>query len=452
MDALDENFTEFTGNYVAQYNKALASLEILMRGDVRDLLLYNPGAKARVLTIGSFNVFFQECLARYDLVYHTQGDIIGFKAFVGTEDEVFLYFGMEKVKETGYEVTLFGTVLEKAGKVASVLRRKWRSLGDSLYNAVHDYLKGPVVLEGAAGAAGAAAAPENGGLVGISKVRKQRLTNLRNAPRNSAFMGGPPDLAPQHEPEYSNNEHIELPRFNELSLKSRLTNVESEVVHRFAIATKEHKYDHVSDVNDVLLAPKDRGDILNDVLRLSNNNFMCGGISLGYIPHSIQNADIVLVIVEWDAAGVEDYSYNAGFATLKVKPTALEIDLICTNIGYKHGGLLLMDKVFKIAQILGIEKVELKSVTNKATLDFYKRLGFKKVSAENNFAKETKGGLIPYRRRITRRANGAAGAAAAGAGAAAAANKAKNAKKNTKKNRKPSTQEMYNKQNSLWNK
>lgn len=474
MDAPNENFTELTDNYVVKFDRALASLEILMRGNVMDLLMYDPGAQARVLDIMFFDNYFQECLARYGLVYHEQADIKGFKAFVGTEDEVFLYFGMENVGDVGYEVTVFGTVYEKANKVASVLRRRWRSLGDSLFNAVNDYLQGPVALEGlkvlapaaAAQAAPAAQAPAaqapaaapNVFQPKIAAMRKQRLKNLYMPP-GSGFMNVPHG-AVVDEPMYNTNENVEVPGNAGVLLRTRLENVERNVDSFFVFYTKDGAYDHLVSESDFTINKSQIYAVIKSPVKyLAQRQFLCDGINKPYIEESIDRADIVILLLETDSAGVEDYSYTGGFATLLVKPNAVEIDLICANIGYKYGGRLLMDRVFKITQALGLEKVELGSVSNKATLDFYRRMGFKKVPAENNFAKVvTAKELTPYRRRITRKHRGAAGAAAAGAGAAGAAaaavaNKAKkNAKKNTQKNKKPSTQEMYNKQNGLWEK
>jgi hypothetical protein len=467
MDAPNENFTEFTENYVVKFDRALASLEILMRGNVLDLLMYDPGAQARVLDIMFFDNYFQECLARHGLVYHEQADIKGFKAFVGTEDEVFLYFGMENVGDAGYEVTIFGTVYEKANKVASVLRRRWRSLGDSLFNAVNDYLQGPVPLEGlkvlapapaAAEAAQAPAAAPNVFQPIIAAMRKQRLKNLYMPP-GSGFMNVPHGASVE-EPMYNTNENVEVPGNAGVLLRTRLENVERNVDSFFVFYTKDGAYDHLVSESDFTINKSQiYAAIKSPVKYLAERKFLCDGINKPYIEESIDKADIVILLLETDSAGVEDYSYTVGFTTLLVKPNSVEIDLICANIGYKYGGRLLMDRVFKITKALGLEKVELGSVSNKATLDFYRRMGFKKVPAENNFAKVVIAkGLTPYRRRITRKhrgAAGAAGAAAAGAGAAAAAvaNKAKkNAKKNTQKNKKPSTQEMYNKQNGLWGK
>ncbi len=462
MDAPNENFTELTENYVVKFDRALASLEILMRGNVMDLLMYDPGAQARVLDIMFFDNYFQECLARHGLVYHEQADIKGFKAFVGTEDEVFLYFGMENVGDAGYEVTVFGTVYEKANKVASVLRRRWRSLGDSLFNAVNDYLQGPVPLDGlkvlapaAAAQAPAAQAPAAAPNVFqpiIAAMRKQRLKNLYMPP-GSGFMNVPPG-AVVDEPMYNTNENVEVPGNAGVLLRTRLENVERNVDSFFVFYTKDGAYDHLVSESDFTINKSQIYAVIKSPVKyLAERQFLCDGINKPYIEESIDKADIVILLLETDSAGVEDYSYTGGFVTLLVKPNAVEIDLICANIGYKYGGRLLMDRVFKITKALGLEKVELGSVSNKATLDFYRRMGFKKVPDENNFAKVvTAKGLTPYRRRITRKHRGAAAGAGAAA-AAAVANKAKkNAKKNTQKNKKPSTQEMYNKQNGLWEK
>ena len=136
---------------------------------------------------------------------------------------------------------------------------------------------------------------------------------------------------------------------------------------------------------------------------------MCLGINYSYIKTSIKKSDIVLLLYEQNEK--KDDTYIAGIATFIVKDNAIEIDLICSQLGYKMAGRLLMNKVIKIAKKLGKGKVELLSVSNP-DIQFYKRLKFKKVRSNNEFAKQgTRKRLIAFRRRIThKKPAGGAGA------------------------------------------
>ena len=107
-------------------------------------------------------------------------------------------------------------------------------------------------------------------------------------------------------------------------------------------------------------------------------------------------------------------------------------------------GKLLLHKIMRIAMRLGKEKIELLSVDNPHTLQFYQRFGFKKVPPYNAYAQEGKyKKLIAYRRRISRK-NGKA------APPKAAAAKAVNAKNKTYKKKNKSNNNLWAMQNALW--
>lgn len=200
---------------------------------------------------------------------------------------------------------------------------------------------------------------------------------------------------------YNSNRGYESPNLKDVKLVSHF-NSNTHVDHQFIIAIKNKEYiDAVdederisySDLNNIILLP---------VWSLSMKQFLCIGLSKSFLKDSIIRSDITIALVEPTAE--RDDSYFAGVATLIVKDDAIEIDTICSQIGYKMGGRLLMNKIITIARKLGKSKIELLSLKNPSTVRFYKRFLFKKVRSNNNFGKiGTRKGLLPLRRRITRK-------------------------------------------------
>jgi hypothetical protein len=198
---------------------------------------------------------------------------------------------------------------------------------------------------------------------------------------------------------YNSNREYESPDLKDMSLISHF-NLNKPVKHKFIIAVKNKEYiDAIdederisySDLNDIILLP---------VWNLSVKRFLCVGVSESFVKDSIIRSDITIALVEPTAE--RDDTYFAGVATLIVKDDAIEIDTICSQIGYKMGGRLLMNKIITIARKLGKQKIELLSLKNPSTVRFYKRFLFKKVRSNNNFGKAgTRKGLLPLRRRIT---------------------------------------------------
>jgi len=187
---------------------------------------------------------------------------------------------------------------------------------------------------------------------------------------------------------------------NNTNLKLISYFLKKDVPYQFLIASKKMYEDKIASEGTLI----DSSDILERILipseLLAVKKFMCLGINYSYIKISIKKSDIVLLLYEQNEK--KDDTYIAGIATLIVKDNAIEIDLICSQLGYKMAGRLLMNKVIKIAKKLGKEKVELLSVGNPDTIQFYKRLQFKKVKSSNEFAKQgTRKRLIAFRRRIT---------------------------------------------------
>ena len=237
----------------------------------------------------------------------------------------------------------------------------------------------------------------------VKEERKKKLEALRNTyvlEQNTKNV-----LLPNNTNYYNSNEEFELPNASNTKLISRLEN-NTPVKHKFVVAVKDNAYMHAADEEERISYTVLNELVLLPAWSLSSEKFLCKGIvSTNYVKDSIIRSDITVALIEPTAE--DDDSYFAGIATLVVKADAIEIDVICSQIGYKMAGKLLMNKVMQIATKLGKSKVELLSVKNPETVAFYKRFLFKKVAPNNNFAKQgTRKGLIAFRRRITRKNKG----------------------------------------------
>ena len=244
--------------------------------------------------------------------------------------------------------------------------------------------------------------------------RKKKLESMRNTfvleqdSKNSHV--------PNNTNYYESNAEYVMPNITNTHLISRLEN-NTPVKHKFIVAVKDKAYIDAADEEERISYTDLNEIVLLPAWNLSAEKFLCKGIvATSYVKDSIIRSDITVALVEPTAE--EDDSYFAGVATLVVKPDAIEIDVICSQIGYKMAGRLLMNKVMQIAIKLGKSKVELLSVKNPDTVAFYKRFLFKKVAPNNNFAKQgTRKGLIAFRRRITRKNKASNNKSAGGAGA-----------------------------------
>ncbi len=254
----------------------------------------------------------------------------------------------------------------------------------------------------------------------LKENRKTKLLSLRN--RFVANQSKKNNKLPNNNNYYESNAEYTVPNLKNTTLLSKL-NYNSPVSHAFLVAVKDSAHIHAVDESERIPYSELNEAVLLPAMSLSAEQFLCKGIvASGYLKDSILRSDIVVALVE--PAEEKNDSYFVGLATLVVKEDALEIDVICTQIGYKLAGKLLMNKVITISTKLGKSKIELLSVKNPETVAFYKRLLFKKVAPNNNFAKQgTRKGLIAFRRRTTRKKSnsnepaGGAGASGAAAGA-----------------------------------
>lgn len=311
---------------------------------------------------------------------------------------------------------------------ATNIKANWKKIVEGIYAATVSYLKGeecdPVLAAKAAEATATAArkAEEKQILQNkkakkttrrkliafekILKTTRKKLSTQNNGLANSSNIN-----------KYSSNEGYHTPTVKNVTLKSRIHGNNKDLPYTINIAiNKEEIKKRLVDagLKDIIEDKDISEKVYKPIFTQIYERNLCKGISANFVKKSIignsntghKSADIVLLMREvMPAETVADNTYVAGMATLIVKSRAIEVDVICSQVAYKMAGSLLMNKIVEIARALGKEKIELMSVHSRDTVQFYTRkFGFKRVKADNMFAMEAKRkGLIPLRRRVTRK-------------------------------------------------
>lgn len=102
--------------------------------------------------------------------------------------------------------------------------------------------------------------------------------------------------------------------------------------------------------------------------------FLCKGLYPDYILDSFDDVDAVIII-----GSTMDILPNGnifGFALINFdeKTNSIYIDVICSHIGIKGAGDILINEIEDISRRLFIGKIQLKSV--KSAISFYEKYGF----------------------------------------------------------------------------
>lgn len=141
---------------------------------------------------------------------------------------------------------------------------------------------------------------------------------------------------------------------------------------------------------------------------IANSNFLCPGLNSEYIKDAFQSSDAILVISP-DANPLPNGNIF-GFAVLKYNEprNALNVDIICSHVGIKGVGRLLLNAVQQIAYINFFTLIYLQSV--KSAISFYEQFGFiKKNSSCGNMCWMTLSIEMPMvdggRKRVHKRLN-----------------------------------------------
>ena len=106
------------------------------------------------------------------------------------------------------------------------------------------------------------------------------------------------------------------------------------------------------------------------------NDFLCEGLSKDYITGSFEKVDAIVAV-----GSPGDLLPNGsvfGFALIQFidKTNSIYIDVICSHIGIKYGGEILMKEIDNICKALFMTQIRLRSVDS--AISFYKKYGFSK--------------------------------------------------------------------------
>lgn len=442
--ALEVNlYGEALNQLVSNYEKANKKGKI-------DPILHYVYFKSRKLPYESEE--FRECMKARGLIYYEDEEnpyTRGYIAFEGNDDKE-IYFKLDSFKAEREKslytlefkiLPIYDSNFDDDDWVyfRKVITENWKVLIGAIYDSIVAYLKGeicdPVLAAKAAEAATAAEQAAKEEEVWQSRKRKakdrerdiaRKSTFKKKSREKSMWNNGLAKLENINKYNSSNEGYI-TPTMKNVTLKSRIHGNNKVLPYNISIAIKnaEIKKSLIDTGFEGIIEEKDISEKIYDpIFTLISKGAICGGISPNFVKKSIignsatghKRADIILLLREVAPAEAAAHNtYIAGMATLIIKPTAIEVDVICSQIAYKMAGTLLMNKIIEITRLLGKEKIELLSIHSRDTVQFYTRkFGFKRVKPDNVFAMEAKRkGLIPLRRRVTqKKPAGGAGAKA----------------------------------------
>jgi hypothetical protein len=143
--------------------------------------------------------------------------------------------------------------------------------------------------------------------------------------------------------------------------------------------------------NDEFTLPNEK-DINDNYKNLSeyicrlkeNSSVLCKGLSLEYIKDTFETADAIIAI---SSKGINILPngniFSFALINFNENDNSVYIDVICSHIGVKYAGEMLLKSITDICNILHILKIKLNSVSS--AISFYERYGFnKKGLCENN--------------------------------------------------------------------
>lgn len=112
---------------------------------------------------------------------------------------------------------------------------------------------------------------------------------------------------------------------------------------------------------------------------INKTGFLCKGLNPEYILDSFDDVDAVVIISS--GMNILPNGNIFGFALINFdeKTNSIYIDVICSHIGIKGAGDILINKIEDISRKLFIKKIQLKSV--KSAISFYEKYGFTKFDS-----------------------------------------------------------------------
>jgi hypothetical protein len=177
-----------------------------------------------------------------------------------------------------------------------------------------------------------------------------------------------------------------------MSLKYNLKNLNTNTYIYFNPSNAE-KIDEIKtiiEMDDTLNFPNESD--INDtyknlsqlILRGKNVGFLCKGLTLEYIQDALDSADAIVAISS-QGTNLLPNGNLFGFALINFdeNDNSVNIDVICSHIGIKYAGDILINSINNICNKLFITKIKLNSVSS--AISFYEKYGFiKKGLCENS--------------------------------------------------------------------
>jgi hypothetical protein len=109
---------------------------------------------------------------------------------------------------------------------------------------------------------------------------------------------------------------------------------------------------------------------------INKTGFLCKGLNPEYILDSFDNVDAVVIIGSGMYILPNGNIFGFALINFDEKTNSIYIDVICSHIGIKGAGDILINKIEDISRKLFIKKIQLKSV--KSAISFYEKYGFTK--------------------------------------------------------------------------
>lgn len=151
-------------------------------------------------------------------------------------------------------------------------------------------------------------------------------------------------------------------------------------------STKNNKLEDIQlllDNENFNIYPNSYKNVTEYIYRIVNNsNFLCKGLNPEYILQSFDEVDAVVVI--GSQMNILPNGNVFGFASIKFdeKHNSIYIDVICSHIGIKGAGDILIKTIEHISKTLLMTKIYLNSV--ESAISFYEKYDFVKEDKSCN--------------------------------------------------------------------
>jgi hypothetical protein len=109
---------------------------------------------------------------------------------------------------------------------------------------------------------------------------------------------------------------------------------------------------------------------------VTNSNFLCKGLNPSYISDSFDTSDAVIIIGSSINLLPNGNIYGFALINFDESQNSIYIDVICSHIGIKYAGDILIKVIQYICGKLFMTKIYLNSV--KSAISFYEKYGFTK--------------------------------------------------------------------------